>query len=110
VTTSDLCSYLLSTPAQIEEAERNVIAAQEAARKSKEQLEDREAELIVNSELINGKNAEQRAAQVRALTMGLREILARSEARERSAVVALHRLQNEFSAFKSVARLMEIRE
>ena len=65
MTRTDLAERLLELPRVIAEAERTVLAAEERRRLASEALQGVEDALLLDGERITGKNAEQRAAQLR---------------------------------------------
>ena len=72
----ELCAQALALPDEIAAVEADYAAAQLRLEEAKQLLADHTADLL-DSELITGKNAEQRAAQVRKLTSQTRaEVLA----------------------------------
>lgn len=95
---------LLQLPDEIEEAESQVLAAEDERRLAQASLDTIEARVVLDPERVNGKNAEQRQAQVLLLTEEERNLLAAATMRVEEAKVHLRHLQNEFSAVRSLVR------
>lgn len=101
-----LINRLLQLPDLLKYAEENVIKASEAIQEAKAALLVAEDMCLVNG-LIDGKNAEIRAAQLREKTSAHRTILQEKEnllSRERAA---LNHLANEFKALGLVAGMLK---
>jgi hypothetical protein len=105
VNRTELVTDLLSLPTEIARAEADLLAAQRALTNAKELLESAEAEAVL-SERVDGRNAEARAAQVRRITEGPREVVRKQQDRVNRHALALRVLQARFSALRSVARLL----
>jgi hypothetical protein len=101
---NDIASRLLELPRLLNEAEREVAAAQRILVACKEDLADREAALILAG--VSGSNAEQRAAYVRQGTVSWRMALQQAQEEAQLAAVRLRTLQAEHSSLRSVARLL----
>ncbi len=100
-----IISRLMALPGEIAMQENRIIDRQVLIQVTKTELANVEAELLTSGK-IDGKNAEQRAAQLKQATIEEREAVAYGEtelARERAA---LNLLQNEFAALKAVAGMM----
>lgn len=104
--TVNITNRLLELPALIEAAECDVLTAEERKHQAMEALTRAEDELLIDPEKLTGKNAEIRAAQVRAETRLERDMVRASEYRVGEARIALRRLTNELSALKTLARLV----
>lgn len=96
---------LMALPAEIEAAEQEVVNAQWVMQVTKDTLADREAELMVTGQ-IDGKNAEQRAAQLRTLTAKERTEVANAENKLAIARARLNALHVELKALRSVAGVL----
>ena len=99
---------LLELPALIERAEQDVIEVHENMISAKEALDELEAMLILGQHniKIDGKNAEQRSAQVLQATTEERSVLATDERHLAVKKAELGRLKNELKAYGVVASLM----
>ena len=99
---------LLELQSLIEAAEQDVIEIHENMVSAKNALVELEARLILGqlSTKIDGKNAEQRQAQVLQATEEERVVLATDERALSVARAALNRLQNELKVYRVVASLM----
>lgn len=101
----DIINRLMALPNEIFAAESQLIAIGEAVQDAKNALTTKEADLLISGE-INGKNAEQRAAQLMQLTEAERKTLAIEENLLPRVRANLTKLQNEFAALKAVAGMM----
>lgn len=101
-----LAERLLALPGLICAAERAVIAAELRAGGARVALVAAEDALLTGDRPPDGKNAETRAAQLRASTPHLRALLALSDGELLQAKAAHHQTLHEFSALRSVARLL----
>lgn len=96
-------------PDEIEEAEQQVLAAEQFRTNAQCLLEQREAYLLLGTDeqetvKIDSKNAEQRQAQLLLATLEERnDVLAATRALD-EAKIHLRHLQNEFSAVKALVR------
>lgn len=100
---------LMALPEEIASAEKALIDAQRAVEVAKSELVDREAALIngkVDDIKIDGKNAEQRQAQLREATKFQRDAVAICEHDLQVAKVRLNSLTNQFRALRSAAMLL----
>lgn len=106
-----LIQRLLELPERISWAEEEVIQLNDDLRIAKEALTDKESELMFavkedGKKVIDGKNAEERAAQVRSLTLFERSDIFEAEVSVSQARLELTRLQNEFKALRSISYLL----
>lgn len=104
-----IINRLMALPLEIATAEAEVINAQARVQVAKDSLATTEAELLISGK-IDGKNAEQRAAQLRQETEAERAVVATTENDMAQLRAQLSRLQNEFRAMRSVARLLSSEE
>ncbi len=93
-------------PNGIQAAEETLLSKATALNCARNNLADKEAALALDSEKVNGKNAEQRAAQVRMLTAQERQAVEAADIEIKQAQIALNRQQNEFKAALALARLV----
>jgi len=104
---------LQQLPKEIAAAETAVCNAADKVQQAKDILTDLEGSLLlgkINGLAIDGKNAEQRQAQLREYTKAPREQL---QARERELAlvrVQLTAVQNEFKSMLALARLLDPEE
>lgn len=103
----EIINRLMALPNEIFAAESVLIAANEKVQEAKNALAIKEAELLTSGK-IDGKNAEQRAAQLKALTEAERQAVAQAESEMPKVRAQLARLQNEFAALRAVAGMMRI--
>lgn len=101
-----LISKIGNTPAEIEKAESAVLTAHLEAEQVRELLSAREGELLLHGHLI-GKNAEERKAQLLDLSALQRADVRDAERAVEEAKIRLRRAQNDFSAAKAIARMLE---
>lgn len=102
-----IATRLMEIPAAIAEQELAVLEANRAAQRVKEFLTERESELLLNG-AIDGKNAEIRAAQIRANTTAEREQYFAADGAVAMERVKLNALHNEFKALQVVAKLLSV--
>jgi hypothetical protein len=102
---NELVDLLLAMPLRIHASERNLLAAQDMTRNAQRILDERERELL-QSDVIDGKNAEVRKAQLQDMTKGERLAVTVAAQDEAIARTDLTLLQNEFAAFRAAARLL----
>ncbi|MGF7050382.1 hypothetical protein J2T13_004920 [Paenibacillus sp. DS2015] len=102
----DIVVRLLALPAEIAKAEEEVLQANESLVSAKELLQGKEDDLLLGN-MIDGKNAEIRAAQMRQNTVHEREILAEAELNLKNEVTRLGRLRDEFRALQAVTSLLK---
>lgn len=101
---------LIALPQEIRVAEEKVLVTQLRLADAKNELATKETELLLavddqGKPLIDGKNAEVRAAQIRQLTRSERESIASLERELMCLRLELSHLQTEFSALREIARL-----
>jgi hypothetical protein len=101
-----LIERLLAAPAEIALAEELLLGAEEEAADAARRLQEREDRLLLAGD-IDGRNAEARAAQLRALTEHERQTVERHEGGLRWAKRNLHLALNQFAALRAVARLLD---
>lgn len=106
MTKQDIVSRLLGLPGEIAAAEDAVLGANGFLVQAKEALQRKEDSLLLGNE-IDGKNAEIRAAQMRAFTELEREDLSEAELQLKNATTRLGRLRDEFRALQAVANLLQ---
>ncbi len=97
---------LFELPGEIELAEENVISADRALRSVKELLQEAEDKLLT-SNVIDGKNAEIRSAQLRSFTAQERELVTAAEYTLIRSKNQLSKLYNELRALQSIADLLK---
>lgn len=102
---TDLITDLLAVAAALAGAESELLAAQRALTTAKELLEDAEAAAVLSG-TVDGKNADARAAQVRAFTAAPREAVRQAQDTAHAAALTLRVLTARFSALRAVARLL----
>ncbi len=107
----ELTGRLLAIPSEIHRAEANAIDANTSLVIAKDALADREAALLLEVDAdgnprVNGKNAEQRAAQLRQATELERAAALQAEVDRAAANSALTRLRDEFRAYRACALLL----
>lgn len=102
---SDVIKELMLIPETIKYNQTNVLAVAEKIERMKEQLKDKESELLLNG-TIDGKNAEQRAAQLRMHTKAEREAIMALEAELNREKVHLDYSYNRLKALRAVARIL----
>jgi hypothetical protein len=97
---------LLVLPGAAAVAELELLALEAEKQAAAAALQDREDELILTGQ-IDGKNAEVRAAQMRAVTITERHRLEEISRRIARQKVSIHHLQAEHASLRSVARILE---
>lgn len=105
MTTATLIARLLELPGEIAAAEAALAECVMTTQQARSYLKDNEA-IQLDRGQVQGKNAEERAANLRIRTSDLRENMEDLEAEEVPARLALSALQTELSVLKTVARLM----
>jgi hypothetical protein len=95
-----LVSALLACPAELAQAEQDLLAAQRCLTTVKEHLEDAEGAALLSG-AADAKNAEGRTAQVRQLTVPQREAVRLATERVNRASLTLRVTQANFSALRS---------
>jgi hypothetical protein len=106
MTIETVVERLASLPEDLWEAERAVLDAEAARVEAQARLEDVEADLLLDPERINGKNAEQRQAQLRSLTATERAAVEERALEAARLKVSLHQLQAEHAGLRAIARLL----
>ena len=106
MTKIELIDKLASLPEQIELAEKEVIKSVQAIQGAKERLTFVEDQLLVSG-AIDGKNAETRAAQLRAHTLQQRADIQDAENKASGTRVALNRLNNELAICRAIAGMLK---
>ncbi|MFC4305756.1 hypothetical protein [Cohnella boryungensis] len=101
-----IINRLLTLPTEISEAEEVVLQANGRLVVAKESLQAKEDSLLLGN-VIDGKNAEIRAAQIRQYTEHEREALSDAELNLKNAVARLGKVRDEFRALRAVAELMK---
>ena len=101
----DIVQELIDIPEEIKKAQEHVLDKSEALERVKAALKDREAELLLNGQ-IDGKNAEQRAAQLRMHTKAEREAMMALEAELNREKVHLDYSYNRLKALRAIARIL----
>lgn len=119
MTRDELTQALLAAPGEIMAAEKELLVASDALRIAETALEDAKVNYLNGKTraddgnwvtpaepLINGKNAEQRDAQVKDLTRRERGAVQAAAADVERRRAALNLAQNRFKAYRSVAALL----
>lgn len=101
----DIVQELIDIPEEIKKAQEHVLDKSETLERVKAALKDREAELLLNGQ-IDGKNAEQRAAQLRMHTKAEREAIMALEAELNREKVHLDYSYNRLKALRAIARIL----
>jgi hypothetical protein len=96
---------LLLVPTEIDSFEGMVLALGALVQSAKDELEVKESELLAGT-TIDGKNAETRKAQLHQQTESERKAVRDAEDQYAKAQREVRRLYNEFSALRSVTRLL----
>lgn len=102
----DIVIRLLALPTEIATAEEAVLQANESVVSAKELLQRKEDDLLLGN-MIDGKNAEIRAAQMRQNTVYEREIFADAELNLRNEAVRLGKCRDELRALQAVTSLLK---
>ncbi len=97
---------LIALPTEIATAEEAVLQASGRVVTAKESLQAKEDSLLLGN-VLDGKNAETRAAQARQYTQTEREMLNDAELMVKNASARLNRLRDEFKALRAVADLLK---
>jgi hypothetical protein len=106
MTKMDLIDKLASLPELIEAQGRVVINAYQQVQKSKKGLTESE-DILLLSGVIDGKNAEIRAAQMRENTVSEREAAQNAERQLSIEQVKLNRLNNELAVYRAIAGMLK---
>jgi hypothetical protein len=102
---ADLISRLLALPGAIAACELELLEAETARGHLQAHLTTVEDQLLLSG-AIDGKNAEQRNAQLRAATVASREQLDEALLTLARKKISLHHLQTEHSSLKAIARVL----
>lgn len=102
----DMAKRIFELPKEIATAEDAVIEASRQVVLAKELLQQKEDDLLL-ANMIDGKNAEIRAAQMRQHTEHERHNLADAEFHLKNDTSRLGRLRDEFRALQSVVELLK---
>jgi hypothetical protein len=106
MTKLDIINRLLALPKEISTAENVLLLANNGLLSAKDVLQRKEDDLLFGN-VIDGKNAEIRSAQMRQGTQTERENLSTAERDVKNAAVRLGALRDEFRALQSVAFLLK---
>ncbi|GAA0390195.1 hypothetical protein [Paenibacillus motobuensis] len=106
MTKQEIVNRLLELPGQIASVEYTVLEADRQVVLAKEFLQQKEDDLLLGN-VIDGKNAEIRAAQMRQHTEYERQNLDNAELHLKNNVTRLVRLRDEFKALQAVASLLQ---
>ncbi|AJS59236.1 hypothetical protein [Paenibacillus sp. IHBB 10380] len=106
MTKQEIVNRLLSLPKEIAVAEESLLQASMQLVSAKEVLQQKEDDLLLGN-MIDGKNAEIRAAQMRQNTLNERENLSGAELNLKNSAARLGRLRDEFRALQAVADLLK---
>ncbi|WP_410771011.1 hypothetical protein [Fontibacillus sp. BL9] len=106
MTKIEIANRLLQLPGEISVAEDVVLEANNQLVKAKEVLQQKEDDVLLGN-LIDGKNAEIRAAQMRQHTELEREDLSEAELKLKNAAVRLGKLKDELRALQAAASLLQ---
>lgn len=109
MTKLDLINKLVSLPELIEAQEKAVSAVYQQVQDSKNVLTEAEDVLFLSGQ-IDGKNAETRAAQLRAKTVNEREGLQEAENLLSAERAKLNRLNNELAVYRAIAGMLKAGE
>lgn len=101
-----IMARLMALPDEIAKAEEAVLHANMRLGTAKEVLQQKEDDLLLGN-VIDGKNAEIRAAQMRQHTQNEREALADAELNLRHAAARLNKAREELRALQAVADLLK---
>ncbi len=101
----EIARRLLALTSEIGVAEEAVLKADRQLIAAKEVLQKKEDDLWLGN-VIDGKNAEIRAAQMRRHTDYQREVLSEAELKFKNAVSKLGRLKDELGALQAFSRLL----
>lgn len=106
MTKQEIANRLLALPSEISAAEDEVLRATVSLVTAKEMLQQKEDDLLLGN-VIEGKNAEIRAAQMRAHTVDERGNLSEAELNLKNAAVRLGKLKDELRALQAAAGLLQ---
>lgn len=103
--TRSLITRLMELPAELEQARKAHLDALTVARGVEAELKDREAAILFDPDVVNGKNAEQREAQVRLATVNERMRAEEFRRRASAAEAAVASLQDQLRALTAVTNI-----
>ena len=106
MTKQEIVNRLLGLPGEIAAGEDALLEANRQVVLAKEVLQQKEDDLLLGN-MIDGKNAEIRAAQMRQHTEHERLNLSNAELQLKNATTRLGRLRDEFRALQAVASLLQ---
>ena len=102
---AELIGELRRQPEKIAEAMEKILTQQRVSDEAKERLHDKEGSLL-QSGVIDGKNAEIRSAQLRDLTREERTKVRDCAEILETLKIELKHEQDKFSAFKAIAQML----
>ncbi|MBU5673208.1 hypothetical protein [Paenibacillus brevis] len=106
MTKQEIFERLLALPSEIAKAEDTVIESHRQVISAKDILQQKEDDLLLGN-MIDGKNAEIRSAQMRQHTEHERLNLSNAELHLKNDVARLGKLRDEFRALQAVANLLQ---
>lgn len=101
-----IVARLLALPGELAEAELLLIQCEADKREAATRLQDAEDQLLLAG--LDGKNAETRAAQVRAATLTEQLLMARAEEALAYRRAVLTKLRSEHSSLRAITRLLSV--
>jgi hypothetical protein len=105
--TNDLIDRLIAAPEKLNRSRLAYLEAEFSRRQVESQLKDREAQLLACADSpIDGKNAEQRAAQLRRHTEGVRGALLAEEQNADRLKARFQAELDEFTALRAISALL----
>ncbi|TNJ68197.1 hypothetical protein FE784_00590 [Paenibacillus hemerocallicola] len=107
MTKQELVQRLIALPNEIEKAEEAVLLAHARLITAKDVLQQKEDSLLLGN-MLDGKNAETRAAQARQYTTNEREALTDAEINLKNVASRLERLHVQLKSFRAVADLIRV--
>ncbi len=105
-TRRDVLEALRTLPARIYKAECRLFEQSAVRLGRKADLDREEAQLTLDPELVNGKNAEIRAAQIHMATELARRSVEAVRSEEEFRAICLRQVQDEFRAARAMALLL----
>lgn len=105
VNRENIINELVAMPIELKKVQAQVLCKAEKFEKAKAMLKDRECKLLLDG-AIDGKNAEQRFAQLREQTQEERVLVEEAEAELNRAKLELDYAYNRFKALRAVARIL----
>jgi len=102
--TDELFRQLQELPDLIRQQETNLFQLENREFLAQDALENREAQLLLQPDTINGKNAEIREAQIFVYTQEERAKLREASQRVREVEIERNYLRNKFEALKIVCK------